>query len=95
MSESGPWKGDEVTDKTGGQAEAAAERAAGRGPVSGASAKGDRSEDRGRPDHGPHRTAKKVDAGEADRIAEAKRQAAAEQHEADRAAGTGTAPKNI
>jgi hypothetical protein len=97
MSSSGPWKGDEVTDKTHGQAEAAAERAAGRGRVPAAVSSGEPSEDRGRPDQAAsvQGTGQKTDAAEADEIQEEKRQAAVEQHQEDRAAGTGTAPKNI
>jgi hypothetical protein len=97
MSSSGPWKGDEVTDKTGGEGEAAAERAGGRGPVAGAAANGEPSADRGRPGQAAsvQRIGGKVDTAEADQIQEEKRQAAVEQHQEDRAAGTGTAPKNI
>lgn len=97
-SRNGHWKGDEVTDKTGGQAEAGAGRATGRGAITGAEgAVGDRSEHRGRPEGAAsgHRSGKNVETAEADQIQEEKRQAAVEQHEEDRAAGTGTAPKNI
>jgi hypothetical protein len=94
----GPWKGDEVTDKSDGQAEAVAERAADRGPVPVAAAVNrERSEERVRSDQAASdkQTGKKANAAEAAEGQEEKRQAAVEQHKEDRAAGTGTAPKNI
>jgi hypothetical protein len=91
-SGSGPWKGDEETDKTGGQAEAVADRVARHGPVT-----GDRSGEGDQPDGtaGGHRTGKKANARESGEVQEEKRRAAIEQHDGDRVVGTGTAPKNI
>ena len=80
------WHGQEVTDESDGQAEAAADRAAGRGP--------------GRPRETnlfeddaadpvqmtPEETLENL---------EEKRRAAAEDHERDRKEGRGTAPKNL
>ena len=83
------WKGDEVADAPPGEAEAAADRAGGRTPVDAAEQRED--EETALPPS-PRRAA----ASSADdrQNQELKRQAAAEEHEADRKAGTGTAPKN-
>jgi hypothetical protein len=86
------WKGDEVADAPPGEAEAAADRAAGRTPVDAGGAAGQREEEEAGPAASPRRAA----ASRADdrQNQELKRQAAVEEHEADRKAGTGTAPKN-
>jgi hypothetical protein len=87
------WKGDGVAPAPTGEAEAAASRAEGNGPVPPGSAA---------PEPPPGRTGKKHSTqqgyalgGEDPENVEEKRQAAVEDHEADRAAGTGTAPKKI
>jgi hypothetical protein len=90
MTSSGPWKGDEVGRKPGGQAEAAAERAEGRSPVPAPDGRQASDQDPSRA-HRPQPSP----TGDDEENREEKRQAAEEQHADDRAAGTGTAPKNI
>lgn len=84
------WKGDEVADAPPGDAEAAADRAAGRGPFDARRAQEEREAVENAE---PAPTARL--SRENRREQELKREAAVEDHAADRAAGTGTAPKKI
>jgi hypothetical protein len=80
------WHGQEVTDESGGEAEAAADRAAGRGP--GRPREPDTSDDEGV-------EPVQMTPEESQVNAEEKRRAAAEDHQRDRKEGRGTAPKNL
>jgi hypothetical protein len=81
-----PWRGEEVERAPDGQAEAAADRAEGHVPAS-----------RQGEDLAPDEIIDPVEMAPEDarENQEEKRQAAAEDHEADRAQGRGTAPKNL
>ncbi|HXI57318.1 MAG TPA: hypothetical protein VNO55_14720 [Polyangia bacterium] len=80
------WHGQEVTDESDGQAEAAADRAAGRGP-------GRLRETNMFEDDAAETVAMTPE--ETLENLEEKRRAAAEDHERDRKEGRGTAPKNL
>jgi len=82
------WHGDEVADAPAGEAEAGADRAAGRTP--------DRhpgNDDE--PTAEPLPRAEPMSPKEERDNQERKRQAAAEDHAADKKAGRGTGPKNL
>jgi hypothetical protein len=88
MADQNRWKGDAVAEAPEGEAEAGADRAAGREPVV--------EPIESPPPADPGRFQPRKSTPEDDReIQREKRQAAIEQHAEDREEGTGTAPKNM
>jgi hypothetical protein len=82
------WRGDEVADAPPGEAEAAADRAAGRTP--------DRHQGEGEAPTDPAAPPTERMSSEEEREnQERKREAAAEDHAADKKTGGGTAPRNL
>ncbi len=87
MTDKNQWKGDAVAESPPGESEAAADRVAGREKS---------AHPREEPPPDPGRYQPKKSTPEDDREIQAeKREEAVEQHAEDRAAGTGTAPKNM